>query len=412
VVVNERQRTAHLLRRAGFGTSAGELDGLTAIGYSGVVDQLLEDAPVEPAPVDFGADAKVGDLQRAWLAQMLGTPRPLQEKMTLFWHQLLTSGAPKVQEHDWLWQQNQLFRQNALGNYGSLLTEVGRDPAMLRWLDGGQSRKAHPNENYARELMELFSMGIGNYSEQDVKEAARAFTGWTVDKLTGIADLNPKQHDPGPKTIFGTTGPFDDAGVVKLILGRTATANYLARKLLGFFYADGPEPGFVDRIADTLRSSDYELKPALRAIFMAPEFSSDAAYRARVKSPTEYVVGLAKHLGYDAVPDGLAPAMSSMGQSLFAPPNVAGWPGGSRAWVSTSMLLTRFNAARGALGKADLSALAGGPSERLFDHFLDGDGSPRLRKVVADWLAGHGTSVAGVRGAVHLIVSSPTYQMA
>ena len=415
--MNERQRIAHLMRRAGFGATRDELDRLTALGYEGAVDDLLDGSADGPAPPgDLGTDPKVVDLQRTWLTQMLKTSRPLQEKMTLFWHSLLTSGTPKVQEHDWLWQQNQLFRQQALGNYGDLLTQVGRDPAMLRWLDGAQSRKAHPNENYARELMELFSMGIGNYTEQDVKEAARAFTGWTVDKLTGVADLKPNQHDAGAKTIFGETGKYDDAGVVKLILGQPATANYLAKKLLGFFYADAPADDFVADIATNLRSTGYEVKPALRAIFLSPQFSSEAAYRARVKSPTEYVVGLTRHLGYDAVPDGLAPAMNGMGQSLFAPPNVAGWPGGSRAWISTSMLLSRFNSARGALGKADLSALAGGsPDEardRLLDHFLDGDGTARLRQVVRDWLASHGTGAAAIKSAAHLVVSSPTYQMA
>jgi uncharacterized protein (DUF1800 family) len=420
-VVDERRRIAHLYRRAAFGATRDELDRLTKLGYESAVDELLDDtaaAPVEPAAlgIDLATDPKVADLQRAWLGLMVKTDRPLREKMVLFWHGLLTSGAPKVREHAWLWRQNDLFRRHALGNYGQLLLEVGRDPAMLRWLDGDQSRKRHPNENYARELIELFSMGIGNYGEDDVKEAARAFTGWTVDKTTGQVALRPAQFDAGTKTVLGKTGPFDDAAVVQVILGQAATPRFVARKLLAFFHLDAPEPDFVERIGGVLESSGYELKPALRALFLAPEFGSDAVQRAKVKSPTEFAVGVLRHLRLDGPPNGIGGAMQQMGQELFAPPNVAGWPGGSRGWVSTSMLLARFNAARAALGRANLSLLTGGTPDdardRLIEHFLEGDATTRLRGVVRDWLAAHGTAAAGVRGAAHLVLSSPTYQMA
>jgi uncharacterized protein (DUF1800 family) len=419
--VDERRRIAHLYRRSGFGATRTELDRLETAGYAAAVDGLLDDSDdgsLDPAALglDLTGEPKVGALQRAWIGQMVRAERPLREKMVLFWHGLLTSGAPKVKESAWLWQQNDLFRRRALGNYGQLLLEVGRDPAMLQWLDGAQSRKAHPNENYARELMELFSMGIGSYTEGDVKEAARAFTGWTVDRLTGQVALRPNQHDAGTKTVLGATGRFDDADVVRLILEQPATPRYLARRLLSFFHLDVPEPAFVDRIAGSLTGSGFELKPALRAIFMAPEFSSEAAYRARVKSPTEFAVGVLRHLGLAAPSDSIAGAMQQMGQELFVPPNVAGWPAGSRGWVSTSMLLARLNAGRGALARADLSPLAGGTPEqardRLVDHFLEGDASARLRAVVGDWLAARGTGAVGIRGAAHLVISSPTYQMA
>jgi uncharacterized protein (DUF1800 family) len=415
-----RRRVAHLLRRAGFGAGPAELDDQVALGYDGAVERLVEceRLPDTLGPIvagyDLDGEVRMPNLQRAWLEQMIATPRPLQEKMVLFFHGLLTSGAPKVRAHAWLWRQNQLFRRLALGSYRQLLKEIGRDPAMLDWLDGMRSRKAHPNENYARELMELFALGIGNYSENDVQEAARAFTGWTVEPATGTVAFRRAQHDAGPKTIFGQTASFDDQAVVDLVLGQEASRRFVARKLLTFFLTDQPDPALVDAYAERLGRSDFELRPVVKALLSSDEFSSDAVYRAKVKSPTEYAVGLLKQLGLARPGDGVSLAMHRMGQDLFAPPNVAGWPGG-RAWVSTSMLLARFNGARGAIGRADLGPLAGGTPDqaatRLVAHFLDGEAPARLRAVVRDWLAARGTGPPGLRGAVHLIVSSPTYQL-
>ena len=415
-----RRRVAHLLRRAGFGGTPAEIDDYTQLGFEGALDKLLTPAPVDAGVADAlkgmldDPDVKLPALQSTWVGQMVTAPSPLQEKMTLFLHGLLTSGAPKVREHGMLWRQNELFRQYAFGNYRDLLKAVGRDPAMLVWLDGANSHKAHPNENYARELMELFSLGIGNYTEQDVQEAARAFTGWTIDRLTGEAVFNRRQFDPGPKTIFGQTGTFDDHDVVDLITKQDAAPGFLAGKLLRFFVTDTPDQSLVDRFAGVIRRNDFELKPILRELFLADEFSADGAYRAKIKSPTEFAAGLLKHLGVARPGDGLSGLMHRMGQDLFAPPNVAGWPGG-KSWISTSTLFARFNAARGVIARANLQPLAGGSAaeaaDRLLYHFLDGDGTARLRAAVTDWLTAKGTGPAGLKGAVHLVVGSPTYQL-
>ena len=415
-----RRRVAHLLRRAGFGGTPAEIDDYTKLGFEGAVDQLLTPATVDPAAVDNYAgilndpDVKLPALRSVWVGKMLGAPSPLQEKMTLFLHGLLTSGAPKVRELGSLWRQNELFRQYAFGNYVDLVKKVTRDPAMLVWLDGANSHKAHPNENYARELMELFTLGIGNYTENDIQQAAKAFTGWTIDRLTGEAVFNRKQFDPGPKTIFGQTDSFDDQAVVDLIAKQDAAPAFLAGKLLRFFVTDAPDQALVDKYAALVRQNNFELAPVLRTMFLSDEFSADGAYRGKVKSPTEFAVGLLKHLGITEPGDGLSGLMHRMGQDLFAPPNVAGWPGGKN-WVSTSTLFARFSAARGTIGRANLGAFAGGsPAEatdRLLNHFLEGDGTAKLRAALTDWLTAKGTGPAGLRGAVHLVVGSPTYQL-
>src|SRR5215213_4963316 len=235
----ERTRVAHLLRRAGFGASEQGLNEYAQLGFDGAVSRLVNYESVPETP-DRLAPEEVG-LQVWWLDKMVHTARPLQEKMTLFWHGHLTSALRKVKDPTLLWTQNELLRANALGNYGEILRAISRDAAMIRWLDLQTNRKGAPNENYARELMELFTLGVGNYTEDDVDEVARAYTGWSTTP-EGAFIFRRMQHDFGTKTILGQTGDFDGDGVSDLLAAHPATARFMASKLFRFFAYANPEP--------------------------------------------------------------------------------------------------------------------------------------------------------------------------
>jgi uncharacterized protein (DUF1800 family) len=283
------------------------------------------------------------DLRRWWLSQMMSTPAPLVEKMTLFWHGHFASSVEKVQDGYWMWRQNDLLRRHALGNFAILTKEISRDPAMMIYLDLQQSRKEHPNENWARELMELFTVGIGHYSEADIRESARAFTGYRVDMTTQQFRFAAHQHDTNPKTFMGKTGPWNGDDVIDILMKQPACAQFLARKLWRFFAEDDPSAQVVDAVAGRLREHNFEIRPTLAAIFSSKEFYSAAAVRSQIKSPVQYLIQTTKLLATDPPAAPVAQnAMRQMGQILFAPPNVKGWDGG-KAWVSTSTLLFRYN---------------------------------------------------------------------
>jgi len=237
--------------------------------------------------------------------------------------------------------QYTLFRRFALGDYAQLTHEVSRDPAMLHYLDGIANRAQHPNENYARELMELFTMGVGNYSEEDVRQAARAFTGNTVDRSTGLYAYNPRWHDDGIKTFLGQTGPFTGDAVVDIIMQQPVTARFMARKFLRAFVYDDPEPELIDALAATFRASGYNTGRAMGVLLRSNVFYSQRAYRALVKSPLEVAIGAMKMLGANEVGVRTLGALGVMGQIPMQPPNVAGWPGGS-LWLNTGTYLARL----------------------------------------------------------------------
>ncbi|HEU0169101.1 MAG TPA: DUF1800 domain-containing protein, partial [Chloroflexota bacterium] len=252
----QRLLVSHLLRRAGFGATPAELDQYTALGYEGAVDRLInyDQAPDNQPDFQQPADATkarqgLGDLQLWWLNRMLTTQRPLQEKMALYWHGHFATGASKVGDTNYMYLQNQLFRQQALGNFGDLLLAVSKDPAMMRWLDNGTNRKGSPNENYAREVMELFTMGIGHYTEPDVKEGARALTGWVVRKDATQAELVPSRFDSGTKTYLGHTGNLGLTDIVNILASSPNTAVFVGRKLARFFISDSPDDGTANAIA-------------------------------------------------------------------------------------------------------------------------------------------------------------------
>ena len=283
-----------------------------------------------------------------WADRMVATNRPLQEKLALFWHGHFASSEEKVRDYRKMLGQVLLFQRNAAGNFGALLSAVTRDPAMLIFLDAGQNVKGRPNENFGRELMELFTMGVGHYSEQDIREAARAFTGWRDRDLS--FHIDEAQHDAGEKTVLGRTGPFDGQEVVDIILAQAATASFIAGKLYRFLVRDDLSPSFQDRLGDLLRSNNYEIAPFLRTVFLSRDFYSPASIGTHIKGPVELIVSTYRRLGLKATPGmpDFNSTSADLGQSLLNPPTVAGWSQG-RAWITPGSLLQRGNFARAVL---------------------------------------------------------------
>jgi uncharacterized protein (DUF1800 family) len=431
----ERSRVAHLLRRAGFGSTEAELDDYTQLGFSATLERLLNYEQVD----DSALDAMVGPpvsrnnvegARFAWMTRMLYTRRPLQEKMVLFWHTHFATAASKVRAADLMQQQMQLFRDNALGNFETLLLRVTRDPAMLIWLDNNENRKGRPNENFAREVMELFTVGIGNYTDFDVKEAARAFTGYGSNRQ-GQFTFNADQHDSDDKTFLGVTRNWDADDILATLVRHPATARFLTTKLFRFFVNDTPAPVTIDRLAATYTSSGFDMRAVVRDILTGPEFLSPQAFRGQVKQPAELVIGSLKALNVQNIGPDLPQVTRRMGQDLLNPPDVSGWKGGDN-WISATTLLERFNFAdRLAAGRAtdqpyfvdvarQLQSHGLSSASDVVDYYLgllvDGAASTEARQALLDFLnADDGFSVADdqkVRGMLHLAMSLPNHQMA
>lgn len=422
-LTDERQRAAHLLRRTGFAPARGEVDAVVKNGIQISTDALLHpegtsDTALEARlAVDHFDLAATEQLRRWWLVRMAATTRPLTEKMTLFWHGLLTSSYRKTgKNYDLMYVQNQFLRQHSLGNLRDLVIGISKDGAMLKWLDGTSSSKAHPNENYARELMELFTMGVGNYTETDVRELARALTGWYVD-ATGAVSFRPRAHDSGIKTILGHTGTFGLEEAVDIILANPATPKHLATKMWEFFVYPLPSAADLQPVIDAYKSSHYEIRAMMAAILASPQFYSNRAYRALVKSPTELVAGVSRQFGLSLDPNAFL-AMSTMGQSLFDPPNVAGWPGGAD-WLSTGgwMARMRWLLAVSAEHQTAIKVASGAASPPdAVDHavttMLDGFISSGARQAITDHL--ESTGAQGTQAAsdlFFLLAATPEYQL-
>jgi uncharacterized protein (DUF1800 family) len=274
---------------------------------------------------------------------MMNGPAQLLEKMTLFWHGHFATSAQKVRDAYWMWLQNDTLRRNAIGSFATLVKEISRDPAMMIYLDLQQSRKEHPNENWSRELMELFTVGIGNYTEDDVRAGARAFTGYRINYTTQRFRFAPIQQDLGMKTFMGHTGPLNGDDIIDILVNKLACAQFIGKKLWRFFVEDEPSQQIVDRITSRIRSHNFEMRPVLREIFTSGEFYSDRVMHAQIKSPAQFIVQISKLLETQLPsPVVVQNAMRQMGQILFAPPNVKGWDGG-KSWITTSTLLFRYN---------------------------------------------------------------------
>ncbi|MCA8225758.1 DUF1800 domain-containing protein [Burkholderia sp. BC1] len=286
-------------------------------------------------------DRRYDALRAAWVDEMVATPSPLTERMTLFWHGHFTSGQDKVPYPQTMAAQNALFRREALGNFGTLLHAVAKDPAMLQYLDGASNRNGRPNENFAREVMELFTLGEGHYTQRDVTEAARAMTGWTVDPDTLRFVVRTDWHDAGDKTILGETGPFDGDAFLDILLKQRETARFVAAKLWREFVSDTPDARELEIVADRFRASGYDIRAALAALWSTDAFWDPRNRGVLVKSPAEFVVGSVRM--FDVAygdPQMLANTVRTLGQNLFYPPNVKGWPGGAM-WINSTTLLAR-----------------------------------------------------------------------
>ncbi|MDQ3010076.1 MAG: DUF1800 domain-containing protein [Acidobacteriota bacterium] len=397
-------RAAHLLERAGFGGTPEEIERLAKMTPQAAVNYLVDYEAVDASSLpkfeesgiypngykfkDLGAAAReafatgkafgiparqagalplqpainefytllwsdFGEIRRAsqwWAERMLITPRPFQEKMTLFWHGHFATSQEKVHRHQKMLGQIETLRQKANGNFRDILTAIAQDPAMLVWLDNKDNVKGKPNENFAREVMELFAMGEGQgYTERDIREIARAFTGWTMTKDDTVTDEgkfidDPTKHDDGTKTFLGETGNFNGYQAIDIILKQPATSSFISKKIYRYFVREETAPELNDKLAKLLVDSKYDLKPLLKAIFLSRDFYSEPSYATQVKSPVHLLVSTYRKMGLKTIPGipDFNETTASLGQYLMLPPNVAGWTGG-KTWINPATLLQRGN---------------------------------------------------------------------
>src|SRR5262245_10871451 len=364
---------AHLMRRAGFGASRDELEARVARGYEATVEELLHpetQEPVDaytlmryhPAALLPGGQPPMGNVN--WMFYLVNTKRPLEEKMALFWHHVFATGNAKVDNYDQLLEQIKLFRDMGMGNYRDLLVALAKNPSMIFWLDNNENHGYAVNENWGRELLELFSMGVGNYTEKDVREASRAFTGWTFEtKIPRLPygrfpwkfEYRPEDHDDGEKEFLGHRGRFNGEDIINIIVDQPACGRFVARHLYNFFVADEPQvpawsieaprdPQAIDLLATTFRQSNYDIRSVLRVLFNS-DFFKNARFQ-HMKSPAEVVVGTLRLVGNYEIPrpgyGELSMQPSYMGQDLLNPPSVEGWHTG-KEWINSGSLMARIN---------------------------------------------------------------------
>ena len=382
-----RRLAAHLFRRAGFSANSRELDEAVKHGPQATVKKLLAgageaekfDASMRTFAQTVLATNNAEVLAAWWLHRLLHTPAPLVEKTTLFWHGHFATSAAKVRQTQLLYNQNELFRKNALGKFADLVTGIARDPAMLIYLDSATNRKSHPNENFAREVMELFCLGVGQYTEKDIQELARCFTGWEIQN--GQFLFNAYQHDTGAKTVLGKTGPFDGDDGLRVILEQPATANFICAKLVKFFISDQDDlpPEILAPLAQKFRAGGLAIGPVLEMIFSSRLFFSSAAIGKKIRSPVELGIGLLRGLEATANLQQMAGELRELGQMLFFPPNVKGWSG-SLAWINSATLLGRANFVRQLVENG--ATRFGGVT---LDQYLDRFGQKNSGEIV-DWL--------------------------
>ena len=364
---------AHLMRRAGFGAPREELEARVAKGYEATVEELLNPDKQDPTdriemmryhPWTWRPGTLPGMGAAEWMRDLLNTKRPLEEKMALFWHQLFATGVSKVDHYDDVMDMVVKFRKKGMGNYRDLLLEMAKDPAMIYWLDNCDNHADAVNENWGRELLELFSMGVGNYTEVDVRECSRAFTGWTIrpklprgpiGRFDWFFEYREEDHDDGEKTFLGETGNFNGEDIIDIICQQPATAQFIARHLYNFFVADEAQvPAWgvtpprdseaVELLADTFTKSNYDIRSVLRVLFTS-DFFKEARFE-RLKSPAEVVVGTLRMVGGAEFPapgiGDLSRQPSYMGQDLLNPPSVEGWHTGAE-WINSGSLMRRVN---------------------------------------------------------------------
>lgn len=340
----DRAAAAHLLRRGGFGPAPGDVQRAVAEGPERTRARLFEPPGHEPALLEgirhMLAAGSVEHLQAWWMALILAGGDPLRERVTLMWHDHFATSHDKVDDVRLMHRQNELFRALGLGDFRVLLHALAKDPAMLVWLDGDQNRRGHPNENFAREVLELFGLGIGHYAEHDVTEAARAFTGWGT-RGRAFA-YRAEHHDAGEKTVFGRRGDFTGEEVIDLVLAHPACPRWIARRLLEEFVTPDATDALVDEVADLLVEHDWNVGQTLEQLLGSRLFFAAEHRSARIAGPVELVAFSARATGAQVPPKEVARAAGRMGQSLFRPPSVKGWDGG-RAWINAGTWLARHN---------------------------------------------------------------------
>jgi len=474
---------AHLLNRAGFGGSPREIENIRQMGLAKAVSWLVdyEKIPDEtPAPdwahpdpeVDARHEAirkaadpetrrmlqeqenqeqnsQMADLRYWWVRRMALGPRPFQEKMTLFWHGHFATSYEKVRMPYFLWLQNETLRRHATGNFDDLLIAASEDPAMLLYLDGARSRKGNPNENFAREVMELFTLGEGHYTEQDIQQAAKAYTGWGLSEDHLHYQYHPYNHDDGPKTIFGQTGNLTGEEVLKLICAKPECAQFIARKIWRFFAQDQPSQPVVDALVDEFHGHNMDIKHLMKVIFLAKEFYAPDVIRSQIKSPVQWLIASTHQLQAPLPTQPMSLVMlRGLGEELFNPPNVKGWDGGI-AWITTNNLLDRYNYAAAlvegdrvplpglkgqmkslmnAMAEDGLMVIAPADVRSLFStmelsdpmnflaalqaRFLNAELRPQRAASLADFLKSRSPlEDADIRKAIRLVMCTPEYQL-
>jgi len=425
-LASESARVMQVLRRTSFGYTAAQLESALSDGFSKTVDRLIETKPVEPpvlaAAGTPGGRFAVGQLQQWWLDHMLSTATPFAERMTLFWHGHFTSDYRKVGDENFMYWQNLTWRGMSMTDLRSMLMQVTSDPAMLKYLDLAQSTGQSPNENYSRELMELFTMGAGNFTETDVRQSAKALAGWQlpqpdsyatviVDKATNATRklpvysaqksgvLNSKRAFNGSVTFLGKTGPLDTQGVIDRILAQPSTAVYMATKVARHFVTAQPDAAYVKSLADIFRKSKYDMKTLMHAVFTSPQFNAAQSYRTLVKTPTEFMLHAAQALGATNLSKLVAGAGAGMGQSLFDPPDVNGWPT-NESWISSNTVVERVNFVTAAMNQVKKAVPSATNAPRTH---LDGVLSPQTAKLL--------NQAADDRARWFITLASPEFQL-
>jgi uncharacterized protein (DUF1800 family) len=440
------RRVGHLYRRAAFGATATELEAGLKNGPDKTIDALLAGGPGQEK---FDTDSAVlaDSISRSnngpqasawWLYRMLYTPHPLKEKLTLCWHNHFATSNKKVNNAGFMLRQYELLRRQALSSFRAMLLEMSKDPAMMVWLDTRGSKKGNPNENYARELMELFSLGIGHYTEKDIREAARAFTGWDIKANEPI--FNAGQHDSGEKNLLGKRGKFQGTDIVNICLEQEAAPLFIVGKLYRFYVSESvePTPELLAPLAQQLRKSDYDLGGVVKTILRSNLFFAPVVYRSRVKSPVDCALGIVHALEGKIGTIALAEALDGLGQHVFYPPSVKGWDGG-QAWLNGHTVLARQNLALALTSTEDLRFGNGSdPADLAKKHtlrtdkelvdfflrlFLQGDVPPETRQKLLDYAAkSHKSAVPvywpegdaakhRVRSVCHLVLTLPEFQL-
>lgn len=425
-------RAAHLYRRAGFGATPREIERALDEGLEATVDRLLDFSVPDPALEERLARqtdldlTRVGGIFRWWAIRLIWSARPLEERMTLFLHDHFATAISKVGSAEAMLAQNHLLRRHALGNFTELTIEISRDPAMLLWLDNVTNVKGSPNENYGRELLELFTLGAGNYTEGDVMAAAKAFTGWTLSRETRGFVFVDQRHDHSIKTFLGRSGDWNGDDIVEMACAGMAHARLMAGKLYAFFVHDHAADEVIERFARVYADAGTELKPLVRAILTSEEMYSDHVLWSKVKAPADHAVAAIRQMAIsdDRAARAAAAAMSAEGQTLFNPPDVAGWDGGM-SWINSSAVLTRMNYGAPLLAWFDPAAFLAGAAwttaAQLVDLYLERLGPIEVpgatRDALAAYVAPGGTLPSGSellwrqRGLAQLVIALPEWQM-